>query len=327
MKNHFENTVSVIVAVYNAEQYLRKCVDSIISQTYCNLEIILVNDGSTDSYPQICDEYAKTDSRIIVIHKENGGCSEARNVGIDASNGNWIVFVDSDDFIAPNAIEMLYKSANEHNSDMAMCGVNLFIEDFDGIKVYETKTLDYGIYSGYDILKTTKLGELIYVVPWNKIYRRRLWQDLRYPVGRIHEDAFVAHHLFGMCNRVVCIPDALYYYRYNVDSITNRPYSIDRLDDFDALADRAQYYLDNGLREYMGSVLPYYYERLRTKYYRLEDNKSTHKRLSECRKSARRFVRYYFCDKNVLSTVRVATLIFLYCPKLYKFIWLKKKNT
>lgn len=323
MKNFNTDLISVIVPVYNVEPYLPKCIESIMSQTYSNLEIILVDDGSPDNCPKICDEYAKKDSRIIVIHKNNGGLSEARNAGIDASSGDWIAFVDSDDYIAPNMVESLHEAADKQNADMAICSVDLFSDDTGGVKIHETRTVTADISSGYDILKTTKLGEFNYVISWNKIYRRSLWQKLRYPPGRIHEDAFVAHHLFGMCEKVVCIPASLCYYRQTSGSITNAPYSIKRLDDFDALADRAQYYLDNGLCEYIGSVLTYYYERLRVKYYLLEDNADTHVRLKECRKTARRYIRYFVTDRNILLTVRIVTLVFLYFPKLYRFIFRK----
>ena len=115
-----EDLISVVVPIYNVENYIKKCVDSILSQTYKNLEIILVDDGSPDNCPQICDEYAQKDNRIKVIHKENGGLSDARNAGIDISKGKFITFIDSDDYIEKDYVEVLYNSIKENASDMAI---------------------------------------------------------------------------------------------------------------------------------------------------------------------------------------------------------------
>lgn len=311
--------ISVIVPVYKAEAYLSRCVDSILAQTFTDFELILVDDGSPDRSGTICDEYAARDARIRVIHKPNGGLSDARNTGIDASTGDWLMFVDSDDYIAPNMAEALHTAVTQHNADMATCNVKQFGNNPDTPETDWIK-IKSGVYDGIELLKS---GDFMppYVVAWNKIYAKRLWQSLRYPVGRIHEDEFVIHLLFSACKKVVCLTDALYYYRENPNGITKRPYSLSRLDYLDALADRLQYYIDNRLSEYMEPIWVVYFEQLRIKYFLLEDNADTHKRLSECRRTARRFFPDFFKRSKVRLTLKIATLIFLYCPSLYKAIW------
>lgn len=311
--------VSVIVPIYNVEQYLSQCIDSILNQTYTNLEIILVDDGSPDSCPQICDEYAAKDARVRVIHKPNGGLSDARNTGIDASTGDWLVFVDSDDYIAPDMIASLYDAVIKHNAQMALCEVVRFSDDPD-YRPAVWKKLTSEILTGADVLKRGSFGP-VYVVAWNKIYAKQLWNDIRYPLGRIHEDEFVAHHLYGSCNKVVCIPNALYYYRQNPNGIMGQKYNIARLDYFDALDDRFNYYQQNALSEYIASVQYYYICLLLNSYFLFEDNSAARPKLKQFRRKARRYKSAYLRSRKEPITSKIALLIFLYCLPLYKAIW------
>lgn len=313
--------ISIIVPIYKVEPYIRRCIDSIISQTFTDFELILVDDGSPDNCPAICDEYANKDSRIVVIHKKNGGLSDARNAGIEAAVGDWIMFVDSDDYISENMAELLYNAVTEQHADIAMCGIGLFENDSD-VTLIDCWNMESGVYSGAEII-SRKL-EVQYVVACNKIYARHIWQSIRYPIGCIHEDEFVAHRIYGICDKVVCIEDVLYYYRQRQDSIMHFSYSISRLDYFDAMIDRILYYFEINNVEFIDDLLYQFYDELRGKYFRIEDNKQNHFRLKKCRRDAQKVLHYFLKCKNVSMTIKIATLIFIYCPTIYKIIWCKK---
>lgn len=181
-----KDLISVIVPVYNVEKYLEKCVQSIINQTYENLEIILVDDGATDNSGKICDEFAKKDSRIKVIHKENGGLSDARNFGLDIATGKYISFIDSDDFVNKRLFEILHKEIIKNDYDIAFC---------DYFKFFENDNVDEEISNSYKILEHTKYSilNLYYdighkhekaVVAWGKLYKSKFFKDIRYPKGK-----------------------------------------------------------------------------------------------------------------------------------------------
>lgn len=208
--------ISVIVPVYKVELYLRQCLDSILAQTYHNLEIILVDDGSPDHCGVICDEYAQKDSRICVIHKENGGLSDARNAGVEAAQGEYIGFVDSDDWISPNMYEALYQAAETYCADIAVC------EYYDcwSKRCYASHQQEIGVFDGENGIRA--LLELkIANYACNKLYRRELFApNVRYPVGKAYEDVRTMYKLFRKCRRVVTVPEIGYYYRRHSESIT-----------------------------------------------------------------------------------------------------------
>ena len=239
--------ISVIVPIYNVEKYLAKCIDSIIEQSYDNLEIILVDDGSPDRCPQICDTYAKKDSRIRVVHRKNGGLSAARNNGIDIASGDYIMFVDSDDYINPLMVEILYNNLKEKNADMSICNVETFTEEYEAVHNIRkgNKTIKKGVVKGKEILQKKLFEEnnWVWVVAWNKLYKKALFDDVRYPEHKIHEDEYVIHSLLLQCDRVSCVDGALYYYLVRNDSITGRKYTINRLDKVEAVFKRAHDYI------------------------------------------------------------------------------------
>lgn len=210
--------ISVIVPIYNVEEYIHQCVDSIIIQTYKNLEIILVNDGSPDNCGEICDDYALKDSRIKVIHKKNGGLSDARNAGLDIAKGEYIVFTDSDDFIHPQFVEILH--TNIGDADMAFCDRLRYYENATEITRTDIITCPIEVFENDFLLKNFSTYRYsIVVVAWNKLYKSHIWDGLRYPVGKIHEDEFVIHHILDRCNKVVLCNKQMYYYRQRGDSI------------------------------------------------------------------------------------------------------------
>lgn len=232
--------VSIIVPVYKVEDYIQRCVDSILRQTYKNLEIILVEDGSPDNSGIICDAYAKLDGRVKVIHKKNGGLSDARNVGIENALGAYITFLDSDDWIHDDYINHLYKLLKRTNSDISMCNyVKTSVENI-GEDVYDEG--DFYEYSNIDALSQLKGDfKILMVVACCKLYKRNLFDQIRFPVGRIHEDEFTTYKLIYKANKIAQSKAALYFYWMRDNSIMgsgfNIRYWIDKLDAFEERGD------------------------------------------------------------------------------------------
>lgn len=239
-----EPLISVIVPVYKVEKYLDRCVQSIVTQTYRNLEIILVDDGSPDSCGTMCDSWSSKDGRIRVIHKRNGGLSDARNAGIRACSGEYVAFVDSDDYIAPEMIERLYRAAEVFGTPMAICGVCCVDEygtptgESDESPI-QTECLEYP-----EILSRfyQRMGQF-YIVAWNKLYLRSLLEDETFPVGKWHEDEFVAAQLIWEAGTVACIDFPGYnYVTQRHGSIMSAQGDIRRLDALEALLLRYRFY-------------------------------------------------------------------------------------
>lgn len=218
-----ENLISVIVPVYRVEKYLVRCIESIREQTYPNLEIILVDDGSPDCCPYICDKYAEKDRRIVVIHKENGGLAEARNAGLEVARGEYIGFIDSDDYIHPDMYNCLLKELIKNQADISVCGVKKVYTDNNYVSEDERKE-HIRVYSGTQAVENIFDAELYLcsVVAWNKLYKRVLFDDIKYPAGKLHEDEFITYQLFYKSDKVVYIENKYYYYFQRKDSIMGR---------------------------------------------------------------------------------------------------------
>lgn len=236
--------ISVIVPIYKVEPYLIRCIKSIQNQTYTQVEIILVDDGSPDNCGKICEEFAAKDERICVIHKENGGLSDARNAGLSVAKGEYIAFVDSDDYIAPTFLETLYKHLVETDSDVALCSYQVVAGEEVSIKqdkeplvsVYDRKELLLNLYDANHEDAT------FFIVAWNKLYKRSLWEQVRFPKGKIHEDEATTYQVFDLCKKGVYVKVPLYGYFTSDSSITRDAFSLKRLHWMDALNDRIAYF-------------------------------------------------------------------------------------
>lgn len=221
--------ISVIIPIYKVEEYLDKCVFSVVNQTYSNLEIILVDDGSPDNCPQMCDGWASRDNRIKVIHKANGGLSDARNAGIQIAKGDFIAFVDSDDWIAPNMYQMMIEAIEKENADICACGIIVSYPESENVLSIPAVAGD-----------SKMILELIYndtqypVAAWNKLYRCECWENFRFPIGKICEDAFTTYLLVDHAKKIVQISAPLYYYRIRSNSIMTSEFSHKRMDEEEA---------------------------------------------------------------------------------------------
>ncbi len=237
--------VSAIIPVYNVEQYLNKCITSILNQTYTDLEIILVDDGSTDRSSDICEELKARDSRIHVIHKANGGLSDARNAGMDVATGEWYAFIDSDDFITPDTIARLYDAATQLQCPLAVCNMVRIYED-DSTEGFYQPVRTQTLWDGQDRFLTLRQPSVC-----NKLFRRELFEGVRFPKGKFYEDTFVYHILVHRAGRVALTGHDGYYYLSRKESILGKPRFTDRYFDFvEAVHLRAEYLISNQVPYY-----------------------------------------------------------------------------
>ena len=247
--------ITVVVPVYKVEQFLHECVDSIICQTYTNLEIILVDDGSPDKCPAICDEYAQKDNRIKVIHQENGGLAHARNVGIDNAQGVYITFIDSDDFVVANYIELLYEGLNKFNAEMSIASLYIYKDD---IKFETTAKSDgfFEISKEKCIEQYTSIKTNPFISAWNKLYKRELFSSIRYPEGKLYEDAFTTYKLIDKAKKIVFTPSKLYFYRINPESILGQSFKEKHLEMADAFRSGFDFFNQKGEKEIASMFIP-----------------------------------------------------------------------
>lgn len=241
--------ISVIVPVFNVEKYLDECIESICNQTYCNLEIILVNDGSTDNSLEICKKWEHIDDRICVLNQENAGLSAARNAGIDIAKGDIIAFVDSDDKLLPWMYQRLYETMKKNQTKIVVCDFSVLDEEGKNKECgrnLNSKQLSVEEY--YDLMYDKEMGMYVpFVVAWNKLYRKEVFKEIRYPNERIHEDSFIIHRLIYDAQKISWINDKLYIYRMRKNSIMKENFSIKKFDEAYAIIDRIHFLQDKGI--------------------------------------------------------------------------------
>ena len=231
--------ISVIIPVYGVELYLDKCIESVVNQTYRNLEIILVDDGSPDRCPTICDEWAELDNRIKVIHKKNGGLSDARNAGIRIASGELIGFVDSDDWISEGMYQLLYENMIENNSDISACGVEMVWED-KNLRKRLTPKGQY-VLDCREAIEAIIKESILKQPVWYKLYKSELIRNIFFPEGKCHEDVFWSYQAIGKANKISVFDTPCYYYYQRKNSIMGNTFSLKRLDLLDAKYERLKY--------------------------------------------------------------------------------------
>ena len=323
--------ISVIVPVYKVEKYLERCVDSIRNQTYKNLEIILVDDGSEDNCPEICDRYSRLDERIKVIHQKNAGLSAARNMGLKVATGEYIALVDSDDYINCNMFADMMEQLHLKKADIVMCDCKYVYdtdEDADvnekasGAEVISVDGREAQYYAYRD-----DYNRIAYTVAWNKIYRRELFEGISYPVGRIHEDEARTHQLLYRANKIVYVKYPYYFYFQRKDSIVGKKISRANLQQLDAYADKLRFYMEK--REY--------------ELWRMEASHSMHMvcyqqglfekdrikisiRKEQSGNSLTNEIKKYKAIAGIPLVLRLEILLFIYFPRLYFKVWRFKKD-
>ena len=308
--------ISVIVPVYNVERYLDKCIESICAQSFTDTEVILVDDGATDSSGAICDAWAERDARIRVIHKENGGLSDARNAGIDVASGEWYMFVDSDDTITPDTLERLYRAAVTHGCEMAVCNIVRIYDDGTTEPFYNPVS-ELTLWEGQQRFETLKQPSAC-----NKLFRADLFRDIRFPKGKFYEDTFVYHILAHRSNRIALTGHDGYYYLSRRESILGQPRYTDRYFDFvEAVYLRMSYLLEN--------QVPYYGEEACLSLYGAVSNAEKH--ITKTDANAHRFVlmRGWFSKayKHLMShpgtgiRQKLRLVLLRYCPGMHSKLY------
>lgn len=240
--------VSIIVPVYNVEKYLTKCIESLLLQSLKDIEIILVDDGATDKSPDICDAYELKDNRIKVIHKTNGGLSDARNVGIEVAQGEYIAFLDSDDWVEPNMYQYLYELIQKNNADIAQCSyIKAYEEE---VEIEFAEDIKESVYTGVEALELLYGQEYIKtVVVWNKLYHKKLFKHIRYPKGKVHEDEFTTYKVIHKAGKFVNSNIPMVYYRQREDSIMAQGFNEKRIYILEAWREEKDYFEQHELND------------------------------------------------------------------------------
>ena len=253
--------ITVIVPVYKVEAYLDRCVTSILQQTYENLEIILVDDGSPDNCPAMCDEWKKKDERIKVIHKENGGLSDARNAGLDVMQGEWVLFVDSDDTVQSDMVDDLYRTAQNNNTQIAMCGMNICYED--GTSSSFVTSLKDDTISAKVYLEHLYDCRGCFVVACNKIYESNLFKQYRFKKGLVYEDAELVYKIIFDAQVVSLVKKSYYNYYQIADSISRSSFNPKKLSIIDTMLEQKNFFLSHQLEFAYSNMLEHLVYRLK----------------------------------------------------------------
>ncbi len=312
--------LSIIVPVYNVIDCLEECLDSITGQTYSDLEIILVDDGSTDGSGEVCDRAAGTDDRIRVIHQDNKGLSGARNTGLKHIHGDWVAFADSDDILDPAMFETMLSRADQYSADLVVCGVCSFSREKEPMKTGCLKASEKNrICSEKEYWYCyEKGGSMICDVVWNKIYRRPLVEGILFPEGKYCEDVFVMHKIIARSDRICMIPECFYKYRLRSSSIMHKKYDLKHLAAVEALLQRSRFFEGRAMygqeRIMLRSAMYHLTDGYEKIDLREKDNKAGFSQLySRCRKQCLLALKYG-TDTRYLSSL----LPFLAGPHVYR---------
>lgn len=322
--------ITIIVPVYNTEKFLDRCITSLINQTYKDLEIILVDDGSVDSSLKICKDFESKDDRIKVIHKENGGQGSARNLALDIASGDYIGFVDSDDFIHPRFYEILMNLLVDKDADIVCCHYQFINPDAE----CEFDEIDYDtILSSGTILETNEFlsqfenyyHAVSWISPCTKIYKRELFDGVRYPQGVIDEDSYILHHIIGNSKKMFRIKTPLYYYVWSQGSTSRSDFSAKRFHKNGCNLDRVKFFKERKMNSQV-----YYFERLYLievlkMYYNVKNNYPEFlgdykPYLKEYKKNLKSFLS---CNNRICRMERVIFRIFAVSPKLAEKLYNK----
>ena len=238
--------ISIIVPVYKVEKYLNECIDSILAQTFTDFELILVDDGSPDNCPALCDAAAEKDSRVRVIHKINGGVSTARNAGLAAAQGNWIGFVDPDDFVDKTYYEKMLRAAKQTGAELAVCN-EVFMEEDGSLCDYQEQPLRTEVLSREEAIHRIRLTPLIQAT--TRLHRRDVLEGIVFPVGKNYEDAFTTPTIYEHVTKVACVGEKLYHYRLNPKGIMRGKIGLKNLNEIDANYGLLQCALKHGKKD------------------------------------------------------------------------------
>lgn len=325
-----QSLISVIIPVYQVVNYLEKCIDSVLKQSYNNLEIILVDDGSTDGGEKVCDQYAEDDKRIKVIHQSNQGPSSARNAGVKVATGDYLFFVDSDDILPSHAIEILHDAMKERQVDIALgkyirfnCNRHL---SFDK-KVIDILSEDHKkqlqkLYIGKEQMKAFFDDSDYPAMVWGKLYRRELFENIRFPVGRLYcEDEYTTYKLLDHSKSSIFIPEVVYEYRDNPDGITHRKYNANTIQSFETIDEQVKFVHEKYPECEEAAKCKLVFSATRCGLWLLQSRKSFDKDEQIYQNAIRQHIKLFlFKGKNRLHT-KIFAIMYAYTPRLLKALF------
>ena len=312
--------ISIIVPVYNVEKYLENCIESILNQTFKDFELILVDDGSTDNSGKICDIYEKKDYRIKVIHKNNGGLSSARNIGLDIASGKYIGFVDGDDNIHPKMYEILYNLIKKYKSDISCCNYkkiyDVFKDEYENVSLLEV--IEMSNIEAIKNLYDKEIGVKL-VIACNKLYRKNLFDNIRYKVGRVHEDEFMAHRILYNSKKITYVDNELYYYLQREGSIMSKKSYKRKVDTLLSKSDRMRFCNKVGLTSMSDNICKTYEFEFFNLYKQLLNEGSENAEfLKEIRRDFILNLYILLRQKDIHIKEKISCLIFAISPKVYR---------
>ena len=330
MNNMVENNVnqnpliSIIVPVYNVEKYLKKCIDSIINQTYKNLEILLIDDGSEDASGLICDHYAKVDKRIIVIHKKNGGLSDARNVGIKRARGKYLSFIDSDDNVDIDLIEYLYFLIKKYNAKMSICTHYVVFDGKKKIKSLGNKK--EGVFDARTCIRKLCYHDNVDTSAWAKLYDAEIFKDIEYPLGKLFEDIGTTYKTFIKSKTIAYGFNPKYYYHVRINSIVTSKFSVKKLD----LLEMTDKMGEDVLKLYPDLTKAVLRRRIYARFSTLNQIMTT-KEYPMIKNRIIKWIKQHtlniILDKQAPVKDKIAIIILLLGESIYKYVWENyKKN-
>lgn len=280
--------ISIIVPVYKAERYLKKCISSILNQSYRDFELILVEDGSPDKSGELCDTFAAKDNRIHVLHRDNGGAAAARNTGIEWVNGNstaeWITFVDSDDWLHERYLELLYEAAVRNDVAISKCMYMPIDHEIMDAPIHEYEAKVMPVEEAYLLPNSG-------VAPYAKLYKRECFAEIRYPENKYAEDMFTTYKVLFQYSDIAVLNIPLYYYRYNPESLTNAKWRKRQLDEFEAFDEQISYFEKKGLLSLSNLLAGRYLWAIGRQYNALKNEDSKEKEIVFYRRYMRRHMR------------------------------------
>ena len=306
--------ISIIVPVYNVESYLRKCINSILNQTIENIEIILVNDGSKDRSGYICDEYKKKDGRIVVIHKENGGLSSARNAGLEIATGELIGFIDSDDWIEPDYYQILQDGIIKYNAEISVMHL-MDVTQYEKIEFKTKRKEEWVKFTRVNAMESFFANDFIGYSACNKLYRSSLFKGIRYPEGMLMEDKATTYKLIYKTNLVVVNSSRKYHYYLRTGSIMQSKFNRKKFDSLEIHKEQIEF-VDRYYPEFYGLIRARYaYEAFRLLLMMIRSSYSEKADLERCLKIIKDNVSYVIKEKRIGVHHKIYVLLFYLFPK------------
>lgn len=320
LKLNKEDLISVIIPIYNVEKYLSECISSVLEQTYKNLEIILIDDGSTDNSLDVCKSFAEKDKRIRVIHQQNQGIAQVRNLGVAQAKGELLFWVDSDDYICNEMIERLYDNLIKYDADMSICDYTQGEKrDYNFISTKTPEIMTFDSKKGLELIYKSNHYSFIMAASWAKLIKKSLYNGLQYPKNKVFEDIYMSHHLINNCKKIVFTDEVMYYYYQWPESILGKKLYIEKLDYLGAFEERIHFFDKLGFKELSEKARIQYLHSLIWEYSRAKDILKNKPMVKHIKKEYRKYYSFGTQNEDVKNETKMYMLRFYLSPYLTDF--------